>query len=140
MKNATLQKFITHGNQEEGSLIAYEQATGVPFTIQRVYTVFCAQENEERGNHAHRILHQLIFSMRGEIVVHCENQWGEKESFVLNHPEVGLYLGPYVWRTLVYEKDAMIMVLASEPYMESDYIRDYDTFIQERKQVNENSL
>lgn len=53
----------------------------------------------------------------------------------LEKPYEGLYVANNMWREMYdFSSDAVLMVLASELYDESDYIRDYDEFI---KFVNE---
>ena len=36
-----------------------------------------------------------------------------------------------------YTRDAMLLVLASHPYDPGDYIRDYDQFLAERRQYDQ---
>ena len=45
---------------------------------------------------------------------------------------MGLYLGPMVWKEMYdFSPDSVLLVLASEHYIEGEYIRDYDAFIKE---------
>ena len=67
--------------------------------------------------------------MSGSFVVNIDNG-KEKKSILLNHPWEGLLITPGVWRTLDdFSSGAVCLVLASELYDESDYIYDYDDFI-----------
>jgi len=53
-----------------------------------------------------------------------------KQRYHLNRSYFGLYICPMMWRYLDnFSSGAVCMVLASAPYDESDYIRDYDQFI-----------
>ena len=78
-------------------------------------------------------MEQLIVAVSGSFTVtlddgHC------KRSFFLNRPYQGLYVKPGMWRTLEdFSSGAVCMVLASDVYKVSDYIRTYDEFIQFRK-------
>ena len=128
MNNVYMQAFKAHGSVIDGYLSAIERKTGLPFDIKRVYTVIDTKEGNTRGYHAHKTLNQIFFALRGRIVVSCEDVDGNFEKFELNDPHVGLICGPYVWHTLTYHDDAILMVLASEGYDESDYIRDYEKF------------
>lgn len=48
----------------------------------------------------------------------------------LEKPYEGLYVTNSMWREMYdFSEDAVLMVLASELYDESDYIRDYDEFL-----------
>ena len=48
----------------------------------------------------------------------------------MNRPYQGLLIVPGIWRTLEdFSSGSVCLVLASEKYEESDYIRDYEEFI-----------
>lgn len=128
MNNVYLQPFKAHGSVSDGYLSAIERNTGLPFDIKRVYTVINTKEGNVRGYHAHKNLNQVFFALKGRIIVQCEDSDGNKETFELNDPHVGLICGPHIWHTLTYHDDAILMVLASEGYEEEDYIREYSEF------------
>ena len=55
----------------------------------------------------------------------------EKETFHLNQPWQGLIVETGIWRTLDdFSSGAVCLVLASDPFEETDYIRSYDQFIE----------
>ena len=52
-----------------------------------------------------------------------------RESVVLDSPTKGLLVESLVWREMSYfSSDCVLLVIASEHYDESDYIRDYEKF------------
>lgn len=54
----------------------------------------------------------------------------EKKIVSLEHPYEGLYVPNNMWREMYdFSPDAVLLVLASEPYKEEDYIRDYGEFL-----------
>jgi hypothetical protein len=54
----------------------------------------------------------------------------EKRRVRLDKPTEGLYLESNIWREMYdFTPDAVLMVLASDYYDESDYIRNYDMFL-----------
>ena len=56
----------------------------------------------------------------------------EKKIVSLEKPYEGLYITNDIWREMYdFSSDAVLLVLASNYYEESDYIRDYDTFLNE---------
>ena len=86
-----------------------------------------------RGAHAHKELHQLIVPIHGSFKIFIDNG-SEKKEFILNAPNKALYLSPIIWRELSnFSSDSVCLVLASEFFSESDYIRTYKDFIQELK-------
>ena len=83
-----------------------------------------------RGNHAHKALSQIIFAVSGIIDFELENTAGEKYSFKLDKPDMGLYIPPMHWRIIKFSHNAVLLCLASDVYDENDYIRNYQDFKQ----------
>ena len=122
-------KFSMHGD-ERGQLIALEGASEmVPFEVRRVYYIFDTTPETVRGNHAHKELKQVLICVSGACTIVCERPDGTRTEHLLNWPDKGLLIEGLVWRQMKnFSKDAVLMVLASEHYTESDYIRDYADF------------
>ncbi len=120
-----------HGD-ERGKLIALEALSSqVPFEVKRVYYIFDTTPGTIRGNHAHKTLKQLLFCVSGACTIACELPNGTKTEHRLDWPDRGLLIDGLVWRQLKdFSKDAVLVVLASEHYDETDYIRDYRVFQQ----------
>jgi hypothetical protein len=114
-----------------GNLTFIEGARHVPFDIKRVYYLYDVPGGAERGGHAHKNLHEFIIALSGSFDV-ILNDGIEKQRFHLNRSYYGLYVCPMVWRELDnFSSASVCMVLASAPFEESDYFRDYDKFAQE---------
>ena len=113
-----------------GNLTVAEELTNVPFDIRRAYWVYDVPGGESRGGHAHKRLRQLIVALSGSFHVTLDNGH-ERKTYLLNHPWEGLLVETKTWRTLDdFSSGAVCMVLASEPYDASDYIEEYDEFLQ----------
>ncbi|MGP1719232.1 sugar 3,4-ketoisomerase [Shewanella frigidimarina] len=115
---------------ERGELVSIENNKNIPFEIKRVYYVFKTQKGVARGFHAHKELRQVAICISGSCKFIMDN--GKvKESFVLDDPQKGLYINKMQWREMhEFSDDCVLLVLASDVYDESDYIRDYADFIQ----------
>ena len=112
-----------------GNLTVAEGNTDVPFDIARTYWVYDVPGGESRGGHAHRECLEFIVAVSGSFEVTLDDGNGRVETFRLNHPWEGLLVETGVWRTLDdFSSGAVCMVLASQKFDESDYIREYDTF------------
>ena len=115
-------------NDGRGNICFFEGQKEVPFDIKRIYYLHGIPSGETRGAHAHRNLHQVIIAINGsfEIKLFDGENWFHEN---LTQPNVGLYIPPGLWRDLSnFSKDAVCLVVASEAYCESDYIRDIEEF------------
>lgn len=120
--------FQPHGD-ERGMLIALEEFNDIPFRIKRVYYMYDTKSGVVRGHHAHKKLEQILVCIHGSCKIKLDN--GREQKIVpLEKPYEGLYVNNLIWRDMYdFSPDAVLMVLASELYDESDYIRDYDEFL-----------
>jgi len=111
-----------------GNLTFVENSQHIPFDIKRVYYLYDIPGGSDRGEHAHRELHQFIIAMSGSFDVVLDDG-RQKRRYHLNRSYYGLYMCPMMWRLLDnFSSGSVCMVLASDIYREDDYIRDYDTF------------
>lgn len=114
--------------QSELGYISVAENTELPFIIQRVFWTFYTPQEVIRGRHAHHQLEQILIAVAGTIKVKTEDRQGAEQVFILDKPHEGLYLPPDHWHTMQYSHTAVQLTLASMPFQESDYIRDYDVF------------
>ena len=121
-----------HHSDRKGNISVVENGITVPFDVKRVYYLYDVPGGESRGSHAHKDLNQLIIAASGSFRVTLDDG-NVKRSFILNRPYQGLYVKPGIWRDLEdFSSGAVCMVLASEVYQESDYIRNYQDFLEFR--------
>ncbi|MGN7912513.1 sugar 3,4-ketoisomerase [Enterobacter cloacae] len=117
-------------DDERGMLVALEQTKNVPFEIKRVYYMFGTQTNVRRGYHAHKELRQLAIPVSGSCRFMLDDG-KEKVDILLDNPALGLLIEPSIWHEMYdYSHDCILLVLASDVYNESDYIRNYDEFVE----------
>jgi dTDP-4-dehydrorhamnose 3,5-epimerase-like enzyme len=116
------------GNSSLGYITVAESLKNIPFEIKRVYWTYYTPQDVTRGGHAHRKLEQLIFAVSGRIEFNTINLEGTEETFILDSPAKGLYLPRLIWRDIKFSHSAVLLCLASEPYDESDYFRNYQDF------------
>lgn len=120
--------FSVHGDKR-GQLVALEEIKDIPFKIKRVYYMYDTKEGVIRGFHAHKNLQQILVCIHGSCKIRLDDG-KEKKVIPLERPYEGLYVSNNMWREMFdFSPDAVLMVLASELYDESDYIRDYDEFL-----------
>ena len=116
-------------SDHRGNLTFIESNHHVPFDIKRVYYLYDIPGGASRAAHAHKDLHQLMIAMSGSFDVTLDDG-SKKQRFHLNRSYFGLYIPPMIWRDLDnFSSGSVCMVLASDYFDESDYYRDYDTFL-----------
>lgn len=128
MTKPYLIEFPKLGASDIGYISVAENSKLVPFDIERVFWTYYTPESIVRGRHAHHKTEQVLIAVTGRIIVTTELPDGELQTFVLDNPNVGLYVPPQAWHTMQYSHTAIQLVLASTAYNETDYIRDYDKF------------
>lgn len=129
MKSPHLIEFSKIGSPALGYITVAEQQKNIPFDVKRVYWTYFTPQDVIRGGHAHRELEQVIVAVCGSITFNTEDLSGNKKTFVLDHPTKGLYIPRRIWRDIQFSHNAVLLCLASEYYIEEDYFRDYEEFI-----------
>lgn len=111
-----------------GNITTIENSKDIPFDTKRVYYLYDVPGGEERGGHAHKNLYQMIIAASGSFDVLLDD--GKIKKVVnLDRPYNGLLVVPGLWRELInFSSGSICLVLASEPYDQKDYIRDYEAF------------
>jgi len=118
--------------ERRGNLSVIENDT-VPFDIKRVYYLYDVPSGAERGGHAHKDLQQFLVALSGSFDVVLKD--GKEEQIItLNKPYEGLLINSGIWRELQnFSSGSVCLVVASEVYIEEDYIRDFDEFLNSKK-------
>jgi hypothetical protein len=112
-----------------GKLSFIEGGQHVPFDIARVYFLYDVPAAAVRGGHAHKELKQFIIAVAGSFDVRLDT--GRFRRVVqLNRPNIGLLISSKIWREIDnFSSGGICLVLASLPYDETDYYREYETFL-----------
>ena len=126
-------EFKEYGDEKGNLVVAEGSGFDVPFDIRRVFYIYGSDPDIKRGNHANRYTQFVLINVSGSSKVLVDDGV-TKEVIVLDKPRMGLYLGTMVWKEMYdFSPDSVLLVLASEHYIESEYIRDYDAFCAEVK-------
>lgn len=126
-------EFPKIGKPELG-FISLAEKENLPFVPRRIYWTYFTPEDVERGGHSHYDLHQILIAVAGKVEVTTELLNGEKQTFILDKPNIGLFIPKMCWRTMKYTHNAVQMCIASNEYDEADYIRDYEVFLNKKNE------
>ncbi len=123
-----LPKFL----DKRGNLSFIEEFKQIPFKIERTYWIYDVPGGEYRGGHAYRENEEFIVALSGSFDVILDDG-KNKTTYSLNRSYYGLYVPKGYWREMNnFSTNSLALILASKPYDEADYERDYEAF----KKVN----
>ena len=118
---------------DRGNLTFIEEIEQCPFKIERVYWLYDIPTNESRDGHAYKELEEIIIALSGSFQVEVHEINGERKIFNLNSSSQALCIPQLTWRQLrSFSTNSVVLILASLPYSEDDYIYDFNEFIQRR--------
>lgn len=133
MNKVQMLDFPEHGD-ERGHLVIAEGMKDIPFEIKRVFYIYGSEQDVIRGRHANRKTEFVLINVAGTSKVKVKDGEGNEAIFCLNRPHTGIYLPTMVWKDMYdFSPDSVLLVLASEYYDASEYIRNYDDFVKEIK-------
>lgn len=120
---------------DESTLTFGEANVQIPFEIKRFYYIYdFHRPGITRGGHAHKSLEQVLFCLNGSYVLRLDDG-KTKQEVEMHDQNLGVFVGPRLWHDMVkIDPGTVIMVVASDFYDESDYLRDYQQFLSYIKQ------
>lgn len=126
---------LEKNHEPEGNLTYVYNKVHIPFEVKRVFYSYDIPGGESRGAHAHKECHQLLIAASGSFEVVLDDGVNRR-TVLLNRPFYGLHVPPGIWaEEQGFSSGSICLVLASHPYEDADYIRDYDEYL---KFVKEN--
>ena len=115
---------------ERGKLVVIEGAQAIPFDIKRVFYIYESDATVVRGQHANKESEFVLINVAGQSKVRITD--GNEEIIVsLDKPMTGVYIPKMIWKDMYdFSADSVLLVLASTHYDGSEYIRDYDEYLE----------
>ena len=131
MLNAVKEIQFKVNGDERGKLVVAEGLKDVPFNIARIFYIYGADTEIVRGCHANRKSEFVFINVCGSSKVKVMDGKDE-QIYLLDKPYKGIYMPEMVWKEMYdFSEDAVLLVLASEPYDAAEYIKDYQEYTRE---------
>lgn len=126
---------LEKNHEVQGNLTYVYNGIHVPFDVKRVFYSYDIPGGEARGAHAHKECHQFLIAASGSFEVVLDDGIN-KRTILLNRPFYGLHVPPGIWAAEQgFSSGSICLVLASEGYLEDDYIRNYEDFLAYKKEL-----
>lgn len=130
-QKAQMLEFSQKGD-ERGHMVIVEGAQDIPFDIKRIFYIYGSDADVVRGQHANRRTEFVLINVAGTSKVKVLDGKGNETIYSLNRPHTGIYLPKMVWKDMYdFSEDSVLLCLASEHYDATEYIRNYDEFVEE---------
>lgn len=111
-----------------GSVNFLELGKGLDFVPKRLSWLRNVAPGQRRGRYGHRQTQLIFIAMQGSCRLHLDDVKA-RQTLLLDDPTRAVHVGPWVWLELTdFAPGAAIAMLASTPYEEAEYLRDYDMF------------
>lgn len=115
---------------DRGRLVVIEELEDIPFEIKRIFYIYGTEGDVVRGRHANKLSEFVLVNVMGSSKVRTLEKDGTETVFTLDRPHTGIYIPRGVWKDMYdFSEDSVLLVMASTHYDASEYIRDYDSFI-----------
>ncbi len=112
-----------------GNLTPLHSEVDIPFKLKRIFYLYDIPGGEDRGAHSHKKCHQLIVAASGSFNVYLDDGNNNK-TVSLNRPYMGIHIPPGIWAAeQSFSSGSICLVLTSEKFEETDYIRKYKDFL-----------
>jgi len=136
MDKVRMIEFTQRGDERGHLVIAEGGGVDIPFDIKRVFYIYGSDKDVVRGQHANRKTEFVLINVAGTSKVKVKDGLGKEEVYNLDRPHIGIYLPTMTWKDMFdFSEDSVLLVLASEHYDATEYIRDYDAFVAETRKA-----
>lgn len=115
---------------KRGNLSVVESGISLPFEIIRTYWVYDVPGGEARQGHAYYKSEEFIIALSGSFDLLVDD--GEQRlTYHLDRCNKGVYVPSGTWRHLFnFATNSIALVLTSTCYAPKDYIRNYEEYIE----------
>ena len=115
---------------DRGHLVVVESERNIPFDIKRVFYMYGSDNDVVRGQHANKRSEFCLINVNGTSKIRAIDLNGDEKVFILDRPHIGIYLPSMIWKDMYdFSSDSVLLVLSNEYYDASEYIRNFDKFI-----------
>ena len=136
MTNSAQMLEFSQKGDERGGLVVVEGMEDIPFEIKRIFYIYGSDKDVVRGKHANRESEFVLINVAGTSKIKVLDGKGNEAIYALNRPHTGIYLPKMIWKEMYdFSSDSVLLVLASTHYDGKEYIRDYEEYLKQIKEI-----
>ncbi len=120
---------LQHIHHNDGDITVVENNDQLPFVVKRVYWLTGIKKQQIRGNNATVVGKRLLIALNGQIEVKLKDASAKSCEYLLNSPQIGLFIPNGYWSEITFYESAIVLCLVSNEFDENDYIRDFEQFL-----------
>jgi len=122
-------KFLEVPTIDDDCKLGVIEQSMIPFPLRRLYYIYNSKPDLPRGHHAHKNTEQALFCLQGSTEILLDDGKNQ-DTVLLNTPTKGILIEKMIWHEMhKLDSSTILLVLASNPYNEADYIRNYEEFL-----------
>lgn len=122
----TIFKLQEYKKNDGSGIVIIENLENYKFICKRLY-IIQSESKSDHGHHGHKKLGQIFICIQGSVAIKIVGNKYNK-TFKLSNKKEGLFLPSGYWRELTVEKKTNLIVMASETFLETDYIRNFEDY------------
>lgn len=114
---------------EKRGLLTKVILSDVPFPVHELFVVSGVPVGTVRGNHAHKIVHQYLICLEGELKISITYMNRETQDVTLTPENPILHIPPRTWASQTYlTSNTQLLVFTSGKYDLDEYFSDINDF------------
>ena len=119
---------IPNFSDSRGKISILETGSSLPFKPERIFFIYKVPDDQIRGEHANINTKFILIAIHGSITIEADDG-NNKQTFILNSPNQGLFLDSGTWKVMKnFKDDAVLIAIANTKYDKNEYITDYSKF------------
>jgi dTDP-4-dehydrorhamnose 3,5-epimerase-like enzyme len=132
--NGVIEHNFRQLGDKRGNLVVVDGVNDISFDPVRFFYIYNSDKSVVRGQHANVRTKFVLINVAGKSKVKIMDGKGNEQIVVLDQPRKGVFIDSMLWKEMYdFSKGSILIVLASEHYDPTEYIRDWDDYVERIK-------
>lgn len=132
--NGVIEHNFRQLGDKRGNLVVVDGVNDISFDPVRFFYIYNSDKSVIRGQHANIRTKFVLINVVGKSKVKIMDGKGNEQVVILDQPRKGVFIDNMLWKEMYdFSEDSILIVLASEHYDPTEYIRDWDDYVKRIK-------